>query len=250
MNALNFELFDLKWHVSLDGYQITSTRKGRKVREVTTILGNKGEIGSERELKFVNACGLKTRSITPLKQHETLVKYDLAREFVGIIDDKGTLDEGLVLGFANKYGLLGLNNIYQEKGIPKKEDLSGWTYWAKNFKQIYTFVDQYKTDGNNNLSRTQAMTLFNTQIETDTVNIKIQGSIKKYGWHPTIAPRNLISAMRILLMKEITGEVNIASCKAPKCSNWFPYRKSKQYCCTPCRVAGNRKKKQEKSGTV
>lgn len=196
-NAKN-KLFDLIWTVDKAGYEVS----GNFIKPLT---------GKWKKYNPFNDTPGITREFSR-------IPFNLKTQ---TIDAKGAQS------FANKYGLLGLENL-------QNEDLKAWAKMVILFWEIYSLID-----GGLDI---HARTVFNNFGPTPVLKLSISPGERKWFRSLEITPTTLYGAMWIMLANEITEGTRLQECEITGCGKWFTAKSNQKYCSAACKQRAYRKR--------
>lgn len=227
MSSKNHEkLFKMKWAVCPDGYKIAAEPpRPRPANHIPTIMDE--VVYKAQHLIVPKTTTLK--EVYPLQDNPALT-----REF-SEIKQNGILDKKLLIKFVNKYGLLGVFGRYEDKA----EDIELWFECVSTFFNIYEIL---KSEKNEHAKQSEAIDRYNKSNLNLSVSAQIAWDPNRQKRKLSVEPSTLFAAMWFLLAEELTAGLKMQACLNSTCRDWFIFRPKKQYCCTRCRVAGNRQK--------
>ena len=213
-------LFEFEWERDIEGYRLVKADPLQRIEKK-----HFGTLPNYGEPEFIYELHEKT-VIEPVsgkteKYHPFVENLGIAREFSCLPDSEE------MMKFAKKYGLLGQRTPHQIS-----EDIEEWAEQISFFKKIFEAIDQ----GDSQL----ALSLFNSSLLKPSVTFSISTEHNKFRRKLSIQPPDLLSAMWIMISKQLTSGLELQECANPECSKWFKRRSNKKCCSTVCRVSYNR----------
>ena len=199
-------LFDFEWPVDQYGY----------VAETIS------PVPSER----VALVGNKEREVIRRK-NGSLRFYRPLTEFPGLAREFSVTPEDEYLGFAGRFGLLGMG---LSSTPDDREDISLWRERQQTILSIFTARDAGDAKTANQLYNSTNHFIRTFIIAREMKNARL-----------VVQPRTLFGAMLLQVADELTTGIEFKRCD--NCSTWFKFRANKNFCSSKCRYAHSNKRR-------
>lgn len=211
------ELFEFEWNVDSAGYEITISSRPALSGQRTLL-----SAASESATHVIRPKGGELRAYKPFADAGVARKFSSLK----VIDEKLDTDE--VLGFAAKYGILGI----AKNNTPER--MEDWKKLASYLWLIFEHIDHDRLD--------IAQGLYNHANIAPPISVRVTGAGKagKSNYSLKLYPSSLAAAIWLMVADELTKGKKLQPCELSRCKEWFLRRTNKRFCSDKCKMSWHR----------